>query len=226
MLVLLPFFLIPPLFGERGLRVTYFFLRLWSWIFSKLNFIPYEISGRENIETGRSYIFVSNHTSFLDLPGICLALPGEFRPLAKKELLKIPVFGWIAATATVIVDRTSHESRRTSLDRLANTLKRGVSVLIFAEGTQNRTSQPLQPFKDGAFRMAMDTGCALVPIVVEGAGRLMPPGKFSILPGKVRIHVGKPMEVAENAANGLQDFKSRTYDTMLAMLMDLKTVTA
>ncbi|MFM9076293.1 MAG: lysophospholipid acyltransferase family protein [Bacteroidota bacterium] len=225
MILLLPFFLVPPLFGEHALKVTYFFLRVWSWIFSKLNFIPYRIYGRENIEPGKSYIYVSNHTSFLDIPGICLALPGEFRPLAKKELLKIPVFGWIAATATVIVDRTNHESRRSSLDRLAAILKRGVSVLIFAEGTQNRTTELLQPFKDGAFRMAMETGCPLVPIVVEGAGRLMPPGKFSILPGLVRIRIGKPMEVTGYTANELQDLKSRTYNVMHAMLTDLTAST-
>ena len=225
MLLLLPFFLVPALFGDKGLNVTYSFLRLWSWIFSKLNFIPYEISGRENIQPGQSYIYVSNHTSFLDIPGLCLALPGQFRPLAKKELLKLPVFGWIAATATVIVDRTSHESRRASLDRLAMILKGGISVLIFAEGTQNRTSELLQPFKDGAFRMALDTGCPLVPIVVEGAGKLMPPGKFSILPGRIRIRIGEPMDVTGYAGNGLQELKSRTYGIMHCMLTDLKTST-
>lgn len=217
MLVLLPFFLIPPLFGDRGLRVTYFFLRLWSWIFSKLNFIPYEVSGRENMEKGCAYICVSNHTSFLDIPGICLALPGQFRPMAKKELLKIPVFGWIAAVATVIVDRSSPESRRSSLEKLTATLRKGISVLIFAEGTQNRSDAPLQPFKDGAFRMAMETGRPLLPMVIMGAGKLMPPGKFYIAPGRIRIRIGEPIEVKSSGLSQ-PELKKLTYDRMLEML--------
>ena len=217
MILFLPFFLIPPLFGEGCLRITYFFLRLWSWIFSKLNFIPYSVEGREHMVKGCAYICVSNHTSFLDIPGICLALPGQFRPMAKKELLKIPVFGWIAAVATVIVDRSSPESRRVSLDKLTETLRRGISVLIFAEGTQNRTNEPLQPFKDGAFRMALETGRPILPMVITGAGRLMPPGKFSIAPGRINIRIGSPIDAATLGLSQ-QELKKFTYQRMLEML--------
>lgn len=224
MILFLPFFLIPPLFGEGGLRVTYFFLRLWSWLFSKLNFIPYEVQGREHVAHGNSYICVSNHTSFLDIPGICLALPGQFRPMAKKELLKIPVFGWIAAVATVIVDRSSPESRRTSLEKLTATLRRGISVLIFAEGTQNRSAEPLQPFKDGAFRMALETGRPLLPMVVIGAGKLMPPGKFYIAPGRIQIRIGAPIDVTTAGLNQ-QELKKYTRQRMLEMLEGSSTKT-
>lgn len=217
MLLFLPFFLLPALFGDRAMMVTYFFLRLWSRIFSILNFIPYEISGRRHITKGESYICVSNHTSFLDLPGICLALPGQFRPLAKTELRRIPVFGWIAAAATVLVDRTSHESRKDSLDRLTEVLRAGISVLIFAEGTQNRGTSPLQPFRDGAFRMALETGRPILPLVVHGAGKLMPPGRFSILPGKIRIRIGAPIEPTGTLIN----IKNETYDRMLELLRQL-----
>lgn len=218
MLVFLPFFLLPALFGNRAMIVTYFFLRLWSRIFSILNFIPYEISGRGHIRKGQSYICVSNHTSFLDLPGICLALPGQFRPLAKTELRRIPVFGWIASAATVLVDRTSHDSRIQSLERLTEVLRAGISVLIFAEGTQNRGTTLLQPFRDGAFRMAIETGCPILPLVVHGAGKLMPPGRFSIRPGRIRIRIGEPIPISSNQGQ----LKKETYDRMLAMLEQLE----
>ena len=216
MILFLPFFLVPPVFGDSAMRVTYFFLRLWSWLFSKLNFIPYEIHGRENIK-GKSYIYVSNHTSFLDIPGLCLALPGQFRPLAKKELLKIPIFGWIARTAAVIVDRSNHDSRVKSLERLTNTLAKGISVLIFAEGTQNRTKEILQPFKDGAFRIALETKQPILPIMIMGAGKLMPPGKFKILPGKIRIVVGSEISVDEYTAKDIQQLKDKVFNTMKSM---------
>ncbi len=217
MLALLPFFLIPAWFGNRGMRVTYFFLRLWSRLFSWFNFIPYHISGQSEIKAGESYICVSNHTSFLDLPGICLALPGQFRPLAKTELRRIPVFGWIASAATVMVDRSSHESRKESLDRLTDILKSGISVLIFAEGTQNRGSEPLQTFRDGAFRMALETGRPILPMITYGAGKLMPPGKFEISPGKVRIKIGTPIP----AEGTLIQLKKLTYDRMLEMILEM-----
>jgi 1-acyl-sn-glycerol-3-phosphate acyltransferase len=218
MILLLPGFLIPPLFGQKGVRVTYFFLRLWSWIFSKLNNIPYEISGHENIDRTKSYIYVSNHTSFLDIPGLCLALPGQFRPLAKKELLKIPVFGWILRTAAVIVDRSSHDSRVRSLEKLSKTLSSGISILIFPEGTQNRSGQLLQPFKDGAFRIALETKQPILPIMISGAGKLMPPGKAEIYPGKIKVHIGKAISTEQYSDKDLQLLKTRVFQIMQEMV--------
>jgi 1-acyl-sn-glycerol-3-phosphate acyltransferase len=218
MILFLPFFLIPPLFGEGGLTITYFFLRLWSRLFSILNFIPYEIHGRHHIKKGKSYIYVSNHTSFLDIPALLLALPGQFRPLAKKELLKIPVFGWIASAATVIVDRSSRESRLKSLERLVRTLAKGISILIFAEGTQNRSNEVLQPFKDGAFRMALETKQPILPMMIVGAGKLMPPGKFKVLPGKIKIIIGEEVSVTDYTDKDLPQLKAKVFDIMKAMV--------
>ena len=214
MIILLPFFLIPTVFGDRGVRVTYSFLRFWSWVFSKLNLIPYEIIGKKNIDSGKSYIYVSNHTSFLDIPGLCLALPGQFRPLAKKELLKIPVFGWIARTATVIVDRSSHDSRVKSLEKLTRILSKGISVLIFPEGTQNRSDNLLQPFKDGAFRIALETQQPILPIMIMGAGKLMPPGKFQIFPGKIKIVIGEEIPTHKYATKDIAQLKSEVFNAM------------
>jgi len=189
MILYLPGILLPFLIGEKYGTISYQFLKLWSWTFSKLNFIPYEILGRQHIHPGTSYVYVSNHTSYLDIPGVCLTVPTQIRPLAKKELKKIPVFGWIAAKAAIIVDRSSNESRRKSMDHLKAVLKQGISILIFPEGTQNRSSDPLAPFYDGAFRIAIETQQPVLPMVILGAGKLMPPKEFVIRPGKIKIEV-------------------------------------
>ena len=89
MLLFLPGIILPAFFGQHAVAVTYFFMKAWSWVFSMLTFIRYEMVGRENIVRGKAYIYVSNHTSFLDLPGIAMTIRGQFRPLAKKELLKL-----------------------------------------------------------------------------------------------------------------------------------------
>lgn len=219
MIILLPGIIIPFFLGQRFGVVGYFFLYLWSWIFSQLTFIHYKFYGRENFRKGQSYIFVSNHTSFLDIPGIRMLIPGQFRPLAKKELLKIPVFGWIARTATIIVDRSSHESRKKSLDRLRYYLKEGISVLIFVEGTQNRTKEILQPFHDGAFRIAVDTQQPLLPMVVIGAGKLMPPGTINLRPGTIRIYVGNEIPTEGMTVKDVPALKQKAFETMKEMIV-------
>jgi len=216
MLFLLPGMTLPFFFGNRVSWIGYKFLWMWSWVFSLLTFIRYEFYGRENFGKGQSYIFVSNHTSFLDIPGLCLLIPGEFRPLAKKELLKIPVFGLIARGATVIVDRSDRESKQKSLERLKKILTEGISILLFAEGTQNRTKEILQPFKDGAFRLAVDTQMPVLPMVVIGAGKLMPPGTINLRPGLIKIIVAP--EISTSGLTDLNQLKQQTFEVMKNMI--------
>lgn len=217
MILFLPFFLFPPLFGPRATAITYFFLKAWSWIFSKLNVIPYEIINRDNIKSDKAYIYASNHTSFLDIPGITMTIKGQFRPLAKKELKKIPVFGWIAQAASVIVDRSSNESRRKSMEHLKKILGLHIPVLIFPEGTQNRSKELLQPFYDGAFRIAIEAQQPIMPVVVIGAGRLMPPGKFFIQPGKIKIVVGQEISTANLELKDVAQLKEQVREAMLLL---------
>ena len=222
MLIFLPFILIPPLFGHRGTGFTFYFLKVWCWLFSKISFINYRIAGTEKLIKNQPYIYVSNHTSFLDLPGLCLAIPGQFRPLAKKELLSIPVFGWVVNAVTVVVDRSSPESRNQSLLNLIRILKLGIPALIFPEGTQNRTDQILQPFKDGAFRMALETQAPIVPIAINGAAELLPPGTFSARPGIIHIQIGEPVLPVSYQGMSVQDLKALTFERMKEMLLDMQ----
>ena len=180
-----------------------------------LTCIRYDFIGRENIQQKTSYIYVSNHTSFLDIPGIRLLIPGEFRPIAKKELLKIPIFGFIVRAATVVVDRSSAQSRKKSMEALHEILKGGISILVFAEGTQNRTKEILQPFKDGAFRIAIDSQLPIVPLVVIGAAPLLPPGTLTIKPGKIKVIAGEPISVEGLTTDDVQALKQKTFTRML-----------
>jgi 1-acyl-sn-glycerol-3-phosphate acyltransferase len=217
MIIFLPGLTLPFFFGWG--KIGYAFLWIWSWIFSKLTFIRYSFHGREKIDTSKAYIYVSNHTSYLDLPGIRMLIPTQFRPLAKKELLKIPIFGWIARTATIIVDRSSSHSRKKSLDKLKAILHSGISVLIFVEGTQNRTKELLQPFHDGAFRIALDTGQSLLPLVVVGAGKLMPPGTINLRPGRINIYVGDEIKTDGLTTADLPALKQQTFEAMKNLLI-------
>ena len=146
-------------------------------------------------------------------------IPGEVKPLAKKELLKIPVFGWIAQSASIIVDRSSGESRKKSLDKLKRVLSEGTSILIFAEGTQNRSKEILQPFKEGGFRIAVDTQQPILPMVVVGAGPLMPPGTIRLKPGKVKVIVSPEISTAGLTTLDLPALKQKTFDVMKELIV-------
>jgi len=215
MILFLPGLTLPFLLGRRFSWIGYGFLWIWSWIFSMLTFIRYEFHSRENLQKGKAYIYVSNHTSFLDLPGLRLLIPGEFRPIAKKELLKLPVFGLIVRTATIVVDRSNAQSRKQSMDRMRDTLAVGIPALIFAEGTQNRSQEILQPFKDGAFRIAVDTQLPIVPMMIIGAGKLMPPGTLNLRPGKIKIIVGKEIDVTGLTIRDVSTLKQQVFNEML-----------
>lgn len=222
MILFLPGFLIPPIFGQRAVVVTHFFIKCWSRIYSVLNFIPYDIRNREKIKRGKSYIFVSNHTSFMDIPALVVTIKGQFRALAKKELLKIPIFGWIAQIMCVVVDRSSNDSRRKSMDNLKRILGMGISVLVFPEGTQNRTKEILQPFYDGAFRVAVETQQPIIPIVVLGAGEIMPPGKAFIKPGKITVIIGDEIPTDGLTLNDVKDLRDKLHGIMMQMIVTNK----
>jgi 1-acyl-sn-glycerol-3-phosphate acyltransferase len=218
MILFLPGFLIPPLFGPRVVVITHFFIKCWSWTFSILNAIPYDIRNRDRIVRGSSYIFVSNHTSYMDIPALVVTIKGQFRALAKKELLKLPVFGWIANVMCVVVDRSSHESRVRSIENLKKILSLGISVLIFPEGTQNRTREPLQQFYDGAFRIAIETQEPILPLVVLGAGKIMPPGSREFRPGKIHVVVGEPIPTKGMELSEVKALREKVFAVMSEMI--------
>lgn len=219
MLLFLPGILLPALFGPRAVAVTYFFMKSWSWVFSQLTFIRYRIHHRARIARGVAYIYTSNHTSFLDLPGLALTIRGQFRPLAKKELLSLPVFGWITRATCVVVDRSHAQSRQRSLAALKRILAYHISILIFPEGTQNRTAEPLMPFHDGAFRIAIETQQPLLPVTVRNAGQLMPPKKLFLKPGYIDIFVHPPISTEGLTLQDLPALKQRAREAILEPLL-------
>ncbi len=106
------------------------------------------------------------------------------------------------------------------MEKIRETLSYGIPALIFAEGTQNRTKEILQPFKDGAFRIAIETQLPIVPLVVIGAGKLMPPGKAQLRPGKIKIIVGKEMDVTRLTLDDVPVLKQRTFEVMRSMITE------
>jgi len=132
-------------------------------------------------------IFVINHISYMDVPMVVKSLRQPIRVLAKVEMSKIPVFGYLYRKATVMVDRSSAENRAKSVMRLKAILRRGISIVIFPEGTFNTTGEPLKEFYSGAFRIALETNTPIKPVIFpDTVDRMHYDSIFSLTPGKSR----------------------------------------
>jgi 1-acyl-sn-glycerol-3-phosphate acyltransferase len=137
------------------------------------------------------------------------------RPLGKAEIAKVPVFGFIYRNTIVTVDRSSAENRARSVKQLMSTLAKGVSVLVFPEGTFNETGRPLKDFYDGAFRIAIETGSAIQPVLMlDTWSRMHPRSIFSLRPGRSRTVFLEPIPVAGYGLGQVGELKRLVYQRM------------
>jgi 1-acyl-sn-glycerol-3-phosphate acyltransferase len=199
-----------------------FFLRLWANTWLILIGIRYWSVGRKGHDPRQTVVLVSNHTSYLDTAVAYALIRHRFKTLAKKSLLKIPVLGLIFRTSGIMVDRSSPESRSRSNARMLDAVNGGTSILIFPEGTQNRTKEVLTPFYDGAFKLAIAAGVPIIPIVCEGARRLMPQASIGKLrPGKILHHYLEAIPTVGMTEADVERLKEMVFDRMKVKLLSL-----
>jgi 1-acyl-sn-glycerol-3-phosphate acyltransferase len=155
-----------------------------------------EVAGRERISPGRAYLVVANHQSWLDIPTLFVAFPGPLHFLAKKELARVPFLGWyIEAMGMVFVDRADRRRAVESVDRAGELLASGASLASFPEGTRSLPGT-LAPFRAGGFGAAIAAGAELLPVAIDGAGKVLPRDGFAVRPGVVRVTIGEPISTA------------------------------
>jgi len=132
----------------------------------------------------------------IDILAVLVAIPVQFRFIAKKQLGAIPIFGWaMRAGRFIFIDRQNPVMARMSIDEAAKRIRAGQSVVIFPEGTRSRDGR-LAPFKQGGFHLALDSGSDIVPVAIRGSYELMPRGSAIMKPGKVVIEIGEPIPTA------------------------------
>ncbi|MGL6268446.1 MAG: lysophospholipid acyltransferase family protein, partial [Chitinophagaceae bacterium] len=138
-----------------------------------------------------------------------------FRPLGKVEISKVPVFGFIYRSVVVMVDRNDAGNRAKSLRNLKSVMKKGISVMIFPEGTFNETDQPLKSFYDGAFRIAIETQTPIQPVLfLDSYKRFKYHHLFSLNPGKSRSLFLDPIPVDGLTLSDAKFLKERVYKVM------------
>jgi len=189
MLLIFPFVITASFFGRiRGGNMIFRLCMLWADIWFLLVFIRVKRIYESQHDKLKPYIFVTNHISYLDAAIIVKAYRQPLRPLGKVEMSKVPIFGFIYRKAIVTVDRSSADNRADSVRILKSIISKGISVLVFPEGTFNMTHQPLKDFYDGAFRVAIETQTPVKPVLfMDAYARLGYESIFLLNPGLCRI---------------------------------------
>jgi 1-acyl-sn-glycerol-3-phosphate acyltransferase len=157
----------------------------------------------------------------MDTPTIVKAIRQPVRPLGKVEMTKIPFFGFIYKNTIVTVDRSSAGNRTKSVQVLKSILRKGVSVLVFPEGTFNITGKPLAPFYDGAFRIAIETGVPIKPVLfLDGYDRIHYSSIFSFNPGRNRCLFLEEIPTAHLTLKQVGALKETVHQVMWKKLVE------
>jgi len=217
MFITLPFFLIATTLFKplTGKRVGLFFLRCWAWSFSLLSFYWIRTKNVDKVNHHTPHIYVGNHGSYLDAVAVCISIPQPFSALGKIEMAKVPVFGWIYKRIVVMIDRSSKESREQSVLSLKKEIKNGQSILLFPEGTMNKTPAPLSNFYDGAFRISIETQTPIQPFVILNNRKLLPRiNPLTARPGILTTVFLPAIAVEGYTINEVEVLKKKVYALM------------
>lgn len=191
----------------------------WSRDILRAAGTPVIVEGLENIPPDQPVIYASNHSSMFDIWALCATLPDSVRFVAKKELFKIPVLGSaMRAVGHIPIDRAARKKAFEAYNEAARTIKRGVTPVVFPEGTRSRTGE-LLPFKNAPFGLAIAAQVPVVPIYVHHTFEILPKGAWRLRPRPIRLLVGKPISTV-----GLRpEDREQLRDTVRAAMVALQS---
>jgi len=170
-----------------------------NWL--RLSGVRVRVKGLELLDPKQTYVFVSNHRSYLDTAAMFIYTGRRIGLLAKKELLKVPVLGVGMGFVNVMaIDRSNRESAIRTTEAAAQRIKSGVSFAVFVEGTRAMPGE-LLPFKKGAFYMARKAGVPVVPVAIKNSDVLMGKGTGEARSGTIEMVLMKPIETVDRVTD-------------------------
>ena len=179
------------------------------------------VRGAERLRAGQSYVFLSTHQSWMDIPVMLGYLPSQLRIAAKREVFLIPFLGWhMRRSGQIPINRGSTAESVESLRRAARLLGGGVSAFLFPEGTRTRDGS-LQPLKKGGFRLALESSLPLVPVTIVGTRRAMPRGSMVLRAGPVEMHLDPPIPTAGLNEADLPDLIQQVREAMQSHFVEV-----
>jgi len=190
--------------------------RVWSRVLLVLFRVTVETRGVSRVDRNAPYVFMSNHASHIDSLALAVSIPHPLHWVFKKELSKIPVFGWVLLSlGQIMVDRRNAVQSRTALSNAAAALTGNNSLLIYVEGTRSKDGK-LQPLKKGGFHIALASGLPIVPVRVSGSHDIVAPGSLRVRPGPVVVELFDPIPTEGKAEADVPELMARVRDALLS----------
>ena len=208
---------------DRRLWLQHRYSCFWGSVYLWLNpFWPMRVEGREKIDPSQVYVAVSNHQSMLDIL-VIHSLFFHFKWVSKRENLYIPFVGWnMILNRYVVLDRASRKSFMRMMRDCRRHIEQGSSIMIFPEGTRS-TDGNLGNFKDGAFRLAHQMKCPVLPIVLDGTGESLPKRGFVIYKKTpISVRVLDPVMPGEFEDADSRELGKRVREVMVSALANLR----
>ncbi len=177
----------------RDPSVFYVYARSWSRILLKLAGVHVRTHGVEHLQQTQRYVYAANHASLFDIPVMLVGIPDNIRIMYKRELERIPIFGWcLKMSPFIAVDRERSREASDVLDTVVSTMRSGTSVLVFPEGTRSPDGN-LGVFKRGAVALAVRSGTPIIPVALVGTASILPARTKTIHGGDVDLVIHPPM---------------------------------
>jgi 1-acyl-sn-glycerol-3-phosphate acyltransferase len=190
--------------------------RAWSRLLLALFGVTVETRGLSRVNRSAPYVFMSNHASHVDSLALAVSIPHPLHWVFKKELSKIPVFGWVLLSlGQIMVDRRNAKQSRTALSNAASALAGNNSVLIYVEGTRSKDGK-LQPLKKGGFYIALQAGLPIVPVRISGSHDIVPSGSLRVRPGRVVVEMFDPIPTEGKTEADAPELMGRVRDALLS----------
>ncbi len=179
---------------DRSFYTYKYVSKIFSLGIFSISGVKVKAEGLENIRGDGPFIFVSNHISQFDIPALQYTIPVKSGFIFKKELTRIPLFGWQLLTGPhIVIDRSNAENALKSINKAKNKMKtKGVSMILFPEGTRSKDGE-LQQFKRGAFRLAGQVSYPIIPVTIRDSDKLLPKGTFKFNKGTIRVTFSEPV---------------------------------
>ncbi|POY39887.1 1-acyl-sn-glycerol-3-phosphate acyltransferase [Flavobacterium alvei] len=221
-LVMLPF-LVLSILTERGYPYFFKMARIWAkFILFGMGFY-YKIEREQEFEKNQSYMLIANHTSMADIMLMLATVRKPFVFVGKKELVKIPIFGFFYKRTCILVDRLSSRSKHGVFERAQKRINQGLSICIFPEGgVPNDESILLDYFKDGAFRLAIEHQLPIVPMTFGDNKERFSFTFLSGSPGIMRVKVHSFIETEGKTMADKNSLKDQSWNTIHTQLLDFQ----
>ena len=222
-LIMFPF-LILSILSEKGYPYFFVMARIWAkFILFGMGFY-YKVDSEQEIDPHKSYMIVANHTSMTDIMLMLAVIKNPFVFVGKKELVKIPVFGFFYKRTCILVDRSDSQSRMAVFTKAQKRIQRGLSVCIFPEGgVPDDESVILDHFKEGAFKLAIEHQIPILPISFGDNKKRFPYTLFAGSPGIMRVKIHTLIDTTGKRHVDRKEVRENTRNTIYNQLIEFET---